>query len=63
MAVFIDELARNQVNMALPTPSTGGKVVKQPIKSPTNQDLLNGGTKQDTSAKATTAATAKQKFF
>jgi len=40
MAVFIDELAKANESMALPTPATGGKLVKQPTKSPASQDTV-----------------------
>jgi len=38
MTASIEELEKANGNMALPTPTTGGKVVKQPIKSPSNSD-------------------------
>jgi len=48
MAAFIDELAKANENMALPTPSTGGKLIKQPTKSLVSQDAVSSPSKPKT---------------
>jgi len=48
MAAFIDELAKANENMALPTPSTGGKLIKQPTKSLVSQDTVSSPSKPKT---------------